>query len=195
MKASVNIMPTGLIIPAPEQKVWLISDTHFDHTNIIRFCNRPYNSTREMNEDMIRAWNRFVKDEDLVIILGDVACGYRARPAEHFLRQLKGEKVLVLGNHDVGFVQGADAVLRHGAILRYLKQDFLLVHQPNTINKELFPKVKWLIHGHVHNTDLANYSLVNHKNKTINVSCEVTGYMPIELAKLFEGVKKAKLYK
>ncbi len=36
------------------EKVWLIGDTHFDHTNIIKYCSRPFASTEDMNEYLLR---------------------------------------------------------------------------------------------------------------------------------------------
>lgn len=40
------------------------SDTHFNHANIIRFCNRPFNDVEQMNETLIANWNRVVQPED-----------------------------------------------------------------------------------------------------------------------------------
>ena len=35
-------------------EVWFTSDTHFHHENIIRFCNRPFGSIEEMNDELVR---------------------------------------------------------------------------------------------------------------------------------------------
>ena len=44
-------------------RVFFTSDTHFNHTNIIRYCDRPFKSTDEMNEKLIGNWNSAVGPE------------------------------------------------------------------------------------------------------------------------------------
>ena len=52
-------------------KVYLISDTHFNHAKIATYCDRPENFT----ETLIRNWVATVKHDDTVIHLGDVFIG------------------------------------------------------------------------------------------------------------------------
>ena len=56
-------------------RVFFTSDTHFNHTNIIRFCNRPFKDVSHMNETIISNWNRVVGPEDIVFHLGDFCLG------------------------------------------------------------------------------------------------------------------------
>ena len=78
--------------------IWYTSDHHFGHYNIIRMCNRPYQSTDEMDADLVAKFNARVKPDDTVYIVGDVAMhqpsGLRA------LDQMNGKKHLIVGNHD-----------------------------------------------------------------------------------------------
>lgn len=40
-----------------DSKVFFTSDTHFNHGNIIRFCDRPFKDVEMMNETIIANWN------------------------------------------------------------------------------------------------------------------------------------------
>lgn len=85
--------------------IWVTSDTHFNHANILKFTDDEGNLTRrfdsldDMNEVMIDRWNSRVKPGDKVYHLGDVFFGRRDQAPE-ILVQLNGRKRLVLGNHD-----------------------------------------------------------------------------------------------
>lgn len=54
---------------------FFIADTHFNHSKIIEYCNRPFQSAEEMNEVLITNWNSKVKDGDIVYHLGDFGGG------------------------------------------------------------------------------------------------------------------------
>ena len=49
---------------------YFTSDQHFGHFNIIRLCQRPFESVEEMDEVMLAKWNAKVNDSDRVFILG-----------------------------------------------------------------------------------------------------------------------------
>jgi len=72
------------------------ADTHFDHANIIKYCNRPFSSLDEMNQTIINNWNSVVKSEDVVYFLGDFAF----HRADYFVKILNGHKILIIGSHD-----------------------------------------------------------------------------------------------
>jgi calcineurin-like phosphoesterase family protein len=78
-----------------------IADTHFCHTNILKYDNRPFMSVEEMDKAIISNWNKVVNSNDTVFILGDVSWYSRASgKTSGILDKLNGYKVLIRGNHD-----------------------------------------------------------------------------------------------
>jgi len=75
--------------------IWIITDTHFGHEKIIDFCNRPKNFEKSILKNM-----QCVRDNDVLIHLGDVAWKNEKYWNEIFLKTTKAKKWLVLGNHD-----------------------------------------------------------------------------------------------
>jgi len=86
--------------------IWIISDTHFGHTNFLKFRDsndnliRPFFTVDDMDEYMVTKWNEIIKPHDKVYHLGDVFFG-NADKAEKILARLHGKKRLLLGNHDI----------------------------------------------------------------------------------------------
>ena len=152
-----------------KQKIWLVSDTHFDHTNIIKYCARPFVDVRDMNKVLIKNWNTLVKKDDLVYFLGDMCFGKRSIVS--WVSKLNGRIVFIRGDHD------REKIGDDYRIIRYKGYRFLLIHNPERV--ESFNG--WIIHGHKHYNDLINYPFVNGKKQTINVSVEVINYRPVSL--------------
>lgn len=78
---------------------FFVSDLHVDHFNIMKFCNRPFNTVEEMNEILIQNWNSVVGPHDYVYHLGDFGFGTPTKLNEIFKR-LHGVKMNITGNHD-----------------------------------------------------------------------------------------------
>lgn len=79
--------------------VFFTSDTHFQHSAIINFCQRPFWHPQQMDDALVRLWNSVVTKRDVVYHLGDVFFG-GADQALLLLKRLNGKKFLVPGNHD-----------------------------------------------------------------------------------------------
>ena len=86
-----------------------ISDLHFGHRNEIGFDHRPFMDRDEMDHCLIKLWNGRVQDDDNVYIVGDL-CYRNDHPAEWYLRQLRGHKFLILGNHDHPILENPKAL-------------------------------------------------------------------------------------
>lgn len=80
-------------------KIFFTSDHHFGHAHIIKFCNRPFGSLEEMNEELIRRWNEKISPEDEVYHLGDFALASREQ-FEDIAGRLNGTIYLIIGNHE-----------------------------------------------------------------------------------------------
>lgn len=141
-------------------KVWFTSDLHFWHNNICKYCNRPYKSVEEMNEQIIKKWNCFIKEDDVVFLLGDIGfCGIeKLRP---LMSQLNGKIYLIQGNHDSDKVVAK--LYEEGLIEDYFKMlEVTIVGDEECPNQQLtlchFPMIDWnnkergawMIHGHQH---------------------------------------------
>lgn len=81
--------------------IYFTSDLHFNHYNILKYCNRPFKDVNHMNRVLIDNWNSRITPEDRVYVLGDFAMGNKSHWSR-FLQALNGYKILVKGNHDRG---------------------------------------------------------------------------------------------
>jgi calcineurin-like phosphoesterase family protein len=79
--------------------IWFVSDLHFFHNNVIKYCDRPFDTVELMNEILINNWNQVVSPEDSIYCLGDFSLAFR--PIELYTSRLNGTKYLVPGNHDM----------------------------------------------------------------------------------------------
>lgn len=138
--------------------VWVISDTHFNHKNILKFEDkegnkvRPFSSLDEMNELMIENWNRVVKTNDKVYHLGDVFFG-SPDDAKKILKRLNGKKRLIVGNHDHPKLQVIQNNFQKIMLWRHFG-NILLTHvpvHPSILKENRFGEHKVLnVHGHTH---------------------------------------------
>lgn len=147
-------------------KVFITSDHHFFHRNIIKYCNRPFNSIEEMNEFMIKKWNEIVSPGDLVIHLGDF-CLYGIDKVKKIRNQLNGIIILVKGNHDYEEMDECGFIVVKGSMQL---GKLILTHRPIPLDE--IPKGFTNVHGHIHDKNSFH---------GINVSVEKTNYKPIEL--------------
>lgn len=150
-------------------RIFLTSDHHFFHANIIKYCSRPFKSVEEMNEVMIQRWNNVVGKDDLVIHLGDFALT-NGKNIQATRERLNGTILLLKGSHDSSLRSHHGFIITKSPI--YL-QNYIMTHEP--LQKESIPKGIINVHGHIHEKD----SLYG-----INISVEKTNYEPIELQNL-----------
>ena len=123
---------------------------------------RGFADAEEMNAYMIEQWNKKVRWNDEVVILGDFSLG-KAEETNKVLEQLKGILCLVEGNHDqFGHRKGYNAArfkwIRPYTELNDNNRKVILCHYPILCynNQYMFdgdgnPRT-YMLYGHVHNT-------------------------------------------
>lgn len=194
LKKEMQIIQTEVNI---EQypNVYLTSDLHFGHTNIIKYEHRDermnISGTMEHDQKLISNWNSVVKPKDLVIILGDFSF-HKPDKTMEILKQLNGHKVLIEGNHDCIFLKNKsfDRTLFE-EIAEYKEYHYrgyhlCLMHYPIQSFKHMDKETNNYIqvHGHIHS---APYVV---PKKSYNVGVDINDYKPIHIDKVIEKCLK-----
>lgn len=169
-------------------KTFFISDLHFSHTNIIFYESRPFESTEDMNKQLIANWNKKVTNKDRVFILGDFSFDKNMNKTDEFFKSLNGQKFLIRGNHDTK--HSISEWLKNAS---QMKEYQMIKLDNNYIVMSHYPFTVWekshngsiSLYGHVHSKIL--FTPV--KNQ-YNVSCEVLDYEPCTLEEIIEKNKK-----
>jgi calcineurin-like phosphoesterase family protein len=76
-------------------KIFVTSDTHFGHNNIIKYCNRPFKTSQEMDETLIKNYNSVVSNDDHVYFLGDFSMSNDPEYLNYIFHRLHGRKFLI----------------------------------------------------------------------------------------------------
>lgn len=162
--------------------IYLTSDTHFGHANIIKYCNRPFKDTYSMNKVLTENWNSVIKPEDKVYHLGDFAFG----GVNRYLPYLNGEIILIRGNHDRhSDIKGCELQILQNLDFEYGGYKFKMNHRPvyeQGINDpfrdaEVRSNIRlrdydYILCGHVHEKWLRN-------GQNINVGVDIWDFKPV----------------
>ncbi len=171
-------------------KLFVVSDTHFFHKNIIRYCQRPFADINEMTEALVANWNEAVGPDDVVLHLGDVCFNY-GRMFE-VMERLNGRKQLILGNHD----WGSERMSRLGFECLTTRRNetyefehegikYVVAHRPRDIPTWEEGDTRIRLCGHEHNNMPEFIKWVRDKGDearpimSLNMSCEWWDYKPM----------------
>ncbi len=142
---------------------YYIADPHFFHENLnTKMDCRGFESAEAMNQYMLEQWNKKVRKNDEVVILGDLSWG-KAEETNELLERLHGRLYLIQGNHDKFLKNKEYNVARFEWIKPYEelqdnKRKVILCHYPimcyngqYRVDEDGNPKV-YMLYGHVHDT-------------------------------------------
>jgi len=176
--------------------IFFTSDLHFGHRNIIRLCNRPFSSIEEMDNLLIQSWNHKVNRNDTVYILGDLMFR-NEKPPEEYLRQLKGKKHLLVGNHDRQWIKACDLSQFFESVekLDFVsdgKRQMTLCHYPMMS----WPHIQrcYMVFGHIHNnTDADYWPLIANSDLMLNAGVDINGFAPVTFEEMEANNKQFKI--
>jgi calcineurin-like phosphoesterase family protein len=171
--------------------MYLTSDQHYGHKNIIGYCDRPFKSVEEMDEALIERHNQNVGKDSTVLVVGDFSF-HDFHTTKQIVQRLNGNLTLIKGNHDghseswylkAGFV----SVVNHMSLAVSLdpKKCIEIQHYPRY--NTMFG-AETLFHGHAHNYCKAKHYVTNNQ-VLLNVGVDCWNFAPVHLDILVETVR------
>jgi calcineurin-like phosphoesterase family protein len=187
-------------------KVWITSDTHYNHTNICRGVTNwrmpdgsiPISQTRDfetldkMNSAIVNNINELVGQDDILIHLGDWSFGGFENIEEFYNRLVCKNIHLILGNHDHHIDRNRDDIRKLFLSVNWFEQ---FSYKGETIECCHYPISSWNglrkgrihLHGHCHLP--ANKKVSNGRRMDIGMDGSV-GFIPYDLHDTIKMLKK-----
>lgn len=187
---------------------WFISDTHFNHKNIIKFTKpdgspiRPgflsrktnkfvsFTDINQHNEMLADNWNSTIAPHDKVYHVGDFG-------DIEFVKRLNGKKRLILGNHDsridkYQLVKYFEHVIVSRVFATEFVRPIIVTHFPLHKDERGNAPRYVNVHGHIHEKTI--YDSNGHPDPWyINVSIEQTNCYPIHWDEVNSILRKNKV--
>lgn len=132
-------------------------------------------------------------NDDDVYIIGDFAY-HNGYTAGWYLARLKGNKHLILGNHDRHTLQDEKAM----KLLTSVEKMAFINDQDRTISLCHFPIAEWNgkrrggyhVFGHLHGRRDEVYQFMSRFDQALNAGCMLNDYRPVTLDELIENNKR-----
>jgi len=164
-----------------------ISDYHFYHRNIIKYCNRPFHDEHgnpdieKMNMTLFENWNKIIGKDDHVFFLGDFTLGFQKEEVAKILDEnLLGNKQYLIGNHDHPNMIPGKMIKQKVHYVLYKGLKIAMSHYPPKGENSIKWDADILLFGHVHNN--SNFESYN----TYNCCVEMNEYKPKHIDDILE---------
>jgi len=152
-------------------KLYVTSDTHFGHNKEFLYEPRGYKDPQEMNSDMISIINSTVREDGILLHLGDFCLNTTTEEYHEILKNLKIKEIWMLwGNHNnpiqksYGGTREQITAYNNGIFIRYLNHYYTFKNKKNIFVCSHYPFQSWEgmnegsmhLHGHCHNSLLTS---------------------------------------
>ena len=167
-------------------KRFIISDLHFGHENVIKYCNRPFIDAEDMDNKLIENWNSVVSKNDIVYVLGDFTLSRRMDVIKHYVQALNGFKVLVMGNHDTrkpkDYIEAGFTQATRKPIM--IESGVIFMHEPFADDRFIADNYIYFF-GHVHD----NPAYRDFSSNSFCVCVERCNYEPVKWNEMMNKMK------
>lgn len=175
--------------------VWFTSDLHLGHNKPFLYEPRGFKNIQEHDNAIIENWNKIIRPNDKVYVLGDLMLNDNEAGIEK-IKQLKGQIYVVRGNHDsevrVNLYNNCNNIIKvaEGQFLRYGKYHFYLSHYPtlcSNFDNEKPLKARMIsLCGHSHSQDaFADWD----KGLIYHVELDAHNNFPVSIDSIIKDIK------
>jgi len=160
------------------------ADCHFNHINVISYCDRPFRDVDHMNRSLIRKWNERVKSDDVVYHVGDFCFRGKKEGGKTTVQQweekLNGKIIHILGNH---CPNNSGKELIYSAMMKMGGYRVWTKHIPPDDYSDIPKDVDFVLCGHIHN--VFKHKILNNI-PIINVGVDVWDFRPVRLDEILK---------
>lgn len=147
----------GRIEKPTDGEIYFTADWHFGDDRM-QILGRPFSTADECAEHMVAAANSRLKENDLLVVNGDVAM---TEADLKWVSKIAGRKVLIIGNKDTFGddayeAAGFYAVYQEGAFVEIDGQDYYVTHYPTRADADYFN-----LTGHIHHSWRVQKNMLN----------------------------------
>lgn len=164
--------------------IYFTADLHIGHANIIRLAGRPFPSLGYMELKLAENWNRRVRPNDTIYVLGDFAYRCSRQHAQAILNNLDGHKHLVCGGHDYKLGRRLNGWASVGELTTLRRSDappVVLCHYP-LLTWWHRRRGAYMLHGHIH-----THGAQCIDGKRVNVGVDAWEYAPVSWEEIVEA--------
>lgn len=169
-------------------RLWFTADTHFNHPNIIDYCDRPFKDSQDMDKKLMHNWNERVKPDDTIIVVGDFRFNGNDENSrwsevytlDYLKEHLNGTIILIRGNHDSN---NQVKTKIKSLTIELGGYDMFMIHNPEDYNRYCNVNIVGHVHGLWKSKVVDNGVLVN-------VGVDVWNYRPVSMRELINVIDK-----